>query len=227
MYPSGEITTPLPIPCSICGWRRMWGPKNWPNGFDWPNCCISSGISLLADSGLVREVTVTFTTAGVTRAASVSMALSSAIRAPTLSTSSGTAAVAEVSALAAAGLTHSYVTNEPASPTASTGTASRRVHLFWFSFQLVAFIYFTPPRVFTTNSLVTNIKKAPLPAWFALILSGNLSRCYRRVQNRYSPHFDLEHLMLRSRFISLDNNPHRLGDRHRRCLGPRVANQTP
>ncbi len=56
---------------------------------------------------LVREVTVTLTTAGVTRAASVSIALSRARRAPTLSVSSGAAAGAASQRLAVAGLANS------------------------------------------------------------------------------------------------------------------------
>ena len=89
IYPSGEISTPLPMPCSIrdcClpGWLKK-GPNigGMPSG--------SWGISPSAVSALECDVTATFTTAGVTRAASVSMAWSSDSKALTLLSSSGVA----------------------------------------------------------------------------------------------------------------------------------------
>ena len=58
-------------------------------------------------SALAFEVTVTLTTAGVTRAARVSIALSRASSELTLSTSSGAAEGAAAAALAAVGFMHS------------------------------------------------------------------------------------------------------------------------
>src|SRR5579864_2030003 len=95
-----------------------------------------SGISPSAVSGFVFEVTVTLTTAGVTRAASVSMALSSAMSALTLSRSSGPAAGVALAAFAAAGLTNSYVTNDATKAIANRGAINCRVKILAFSFHL-------------------------------------------------------------------------------------------
>ena len=103
MYPSGEMMMPLPMPCSIwgdglipgrlarslgaeepleSGGRAPWGvPEPWP----------SIGIGLLLAE--LREVTETLTTAGVTRAATASTALSSETSEETLLLSSGAAAL--------------------------------------------------------------------------------------------------------------------------------------
>jgi hypothetical protein len=72
------------------------------------------------------EVTVTLTIAGVTRAATVSMAWSSASNALTLLSSSAAAAGAGVGADALAGFANSYVANETVAPIATTGTNMRR-----------------------------------------------------------------------------------------------------
>src|SRR5438045_752138 len=138
----------------------MCGPKNWPKGPFCPfcpkNCCISSGNWLDALSGLLFETTVTLTTAGVTRAAKVSMALSTAVRAATLLASSAGAAGAGVgtaAALAELGFTHSYVTTDPTRTSARKGAASRRVHIFMLLLSGLAtfMVYFLSIRKFAYN----------------------------------------------------------------------------
>ena len=71
-----------------------------------------------------RDVTVTFTMAGVTRAANVSIAWSSESSAPTLSLSSGVVVGLAIAAAALAGVAFmtSYVTIEPTSAIAMSGT---------------------------------------------------------------------------------------------------------
>ena len=95
----------LGLRCCMCG------PKNCPNG----TALAALTKELLhvlrhlpaGHVGLGFEVTVTLTTAGVTRAARVSIALSRASSALTLSASSGAAAGAASAARAAAGFTNS------------------------------------------------------------------------------------------------------------------------
>jgi len=89
MYPSGEMITPLPRPCSICGCCRRGMPNGAPT--EWAprrmgDCCISGWSSSPSRSNfrLAFEATVTFTIAGVTLAASDSIARSSESNASTL-----------------------------------------------------------------------------------------------------------------------------------------------
>jgi hypothetical protein len=71
------------------------------------------------------DATVTLTTAGVTRAANVSIARSRVSSAPTLLSSSGDAAGAAVAAFA--DFVNSSVATEPTAATASTAANTRRV----------------------------------------------------------------------------------------------------
>src|SRR5450755_1859696 len=98
---------------------------------------MSSGISPVAASCLACEVTATFTIAGVTRAASVSMARSSDNRAVTLlsSRAAAGAAITGEAALADAGLMNSYAPNENANAIAITDASSG---LFTLFFQLAS-----------------------------------------------------------------------------------------
>ena len=102
MYPSGDKITPLPTPCSNCGCGFIcWPPgpkKNCRNpggrscGLMPPKLKLWPPSSEFWSSCETREVTATLTTAGVTREATASTALSSATSDDTLLSSSGPAA---------------------------------------------------------------------------------------------------------------------------------------
>src|ERR1700723_2098549 len=104
-----------------------------------------SGVpSMLLGCSLVFDTTVTFTTAGVTRAASVSMAWSSVSNAPTLLSSSAAAAGAGTGAAAAvADFTKLSVATDPTTAIANAPTNRRRVIVV---LQLTShfFIFFSP-----------------------------------------------------------------------------------
>src|SRR6266849_4938455 len=112
----------------------------------------------------VRDVTVTFTIAGVTLAARVSIARSSESSAPTLSLSSGVVVGLAMAAAALAGVAFmtSYVTSEPTIAIAITGTIRWWLSLpFKFAIQLFIsfFSSFLVVQVHVTNYLVDDDKK--------------------------------------------------------------------
>ena len=152
MYPSGEIITPLPRPCSILGLCGI-GIPNCPNGL---NCCMSPELSLslelspslspLCRRASVFEATVTFTIAGVTRAATFSIARSRASNGSMLLSSRAAAAGAGAAAAASAefaGLTTLYALSDTAISAASEGTIIFLLNLF-FKLFVQPFIVLPP-----------------------------------------------------------------------------------
>ena len=95
------MMTPLPMPCSICG-PCCWCAEVESRAEELAHVVGNFGLPFT--STLVFEVTATLTMAGVTRAARVSMALSSASSALTLLSSSGAALGADAAAFATTGL---------------------------------------------------------------------------------------------------------------------------
>src|SRR5208283_3348406 len=130
-----------------------------PKGLPGPkNCCMSGMPSAPPGCcGLGFDVTVTFTTAGVTRAARVSMARSSVSNAPTLLSSSAAAAGAGAAA-AFADLVKVKVATVPTNQTASTAAAIRLVAIsLHCALQLpnhdFIFLLLVPPIVLTAICL--------------------------------------------------------------------------
>src|SRR5260370_39255674 len=88
-------------------------------------------------SALACDVTATFTTAGVTCAANVSIAWSSESSAPMLLSSSGVAVGAAIGPLANAGFANSWVASDIASAITMTGAIMRRVRFFVIQFFIL------------------------------------------------------------------------------------------
>src|SRR5208282_2505542 len=133
-----------------CRPKGLPGPKNccmsgMPSA---PPCCCALGF----------DATVTFTTAGVTRAASVSMARSSVSNAATLLSSSGAAAGAGAAA-AVADLVKLNIATDPIATTATKATSRRLVTAALqraLQPSIHIFIFFSPC---TTKYLVVVYKK--------------------------------------------------------------------